>query len=682
LMGLGRCREFILKSTSFLVFLLGLCAAALVACGGSLSVSVGNDGAQSPPPASPAPTPPPAERALTLLAGAVGEKVDSVAIGRNIFIFPEAIAVTASYDAYVADAGRILRVSRSGTVSHFSALEACYFFHGASLDAVGNVYTSCDSAVYRVSPVGVFALVAGSKGESGFADGAANAARFSSLLSDVLADADGNVFVADLGNSRVRKISKDGMVSTLAGSGEFASADGVGTAAAIARPSRLGLDLQGNVLVADSCALRRITPAGVVTTIAGRSEQCVRVDGAGTAARLMDINGIAVDRSDNIFLADDKQIRMLAPSGQVTTMVGALSGLGRIQGMSIDRNSNLLVVDADSPNQQIRLVTPEGVVSVHAGTESLKVLTRPKTIGYIDGSALNARFNAPRGIAADASGNIFVPDMDNGVVRKVSAGGVVTTVASKLALGFSVPVAAAVDGAGNVFVIGNDARLRRIAPDDAVSDVPLPTAPLYPGYDRGRPLAIAADLAGKVFVAFEVSKQVNPSCVSTGMTPCQRSYKVSFHQRATYGSWTMLANSDHFYRNSDGNNAANLIQVGGMAVDRNGTLIFSDPSNHTILSWSANGAAVLVPPSAGLRYPTWLQVDAAGNVYVVDNSGLTIRMVTPDGVVSTIAGTAGKNDLILGTAPASLSEVSGLAWDAKGYLVLSVAHGLVTLGPR
>lgn len=663
-----------MKSKHFAKWALGLCAAALVGCGGgSVSVFWGS-GPRLPPTSTPAP-----KASLGLLAGAVGEKIDTAAIGRNIFIFPESIAIDASGDALVADAGRFLKVSRTGMVSHFSALEGCYFFHGASLDVSGNLYTSCDSALYRMSPDGAFSLVAGQKGSPGYVDGVGKAVAFSFLLNDVLADAAGNVYVADLGNSRVRKVSKEGVVTTLAGSGAFESVDGVGEAAAIARPWRLGMDLQGNLLVSDSCALRRITPAGVVTTIAGNAEQCGRVDGIGTAARLMETNGIAVDAVGNIYLADHQQIRKLAPDGQVTTLAGAAAGSARIQGMALGSNGNLLMVDADSPKRQIREVTPAGFVSVYAGTESLSVLARPKTPGYVDGGASNARFNAPRGIAADANGNIFVADSDNGVVRKVSASGDVATIAGRQALGFGAPLATAVDIGGNVFVTANDAKLRRIAPDGAVTDIALPAAPLYPGYERGRLLAIATDRANKVFVAVEVSRKVNASCVSTGMTPCQRSYKVVFIARSTDGSWAVLADSDQFYRNADGSNSAHLILVGGMAIDRSGTLIFSDVSNHAILSWSPGAARVLVPAQAGLHYPTALQLDDSGHLYLVDNSGLTVRQVTPAGMVSTIAGTAGRDELVLGNSPWSLSAVSGLALAGKGRLVLSVAHGLIVL---
>lgn len=620
---------------------------------------------------------------MRLLAGAVGEKIDSAAIGRNIFIFPEGIAVNASGDAFVADADRILTVSSSGLVSHFSKLEGCYDFHGATFDGAGNFYTSCAGAVYKMDAQGAFTLLAGVQGKpadaDAYADGKGAAARFSWLINDLLADAAGNVYVSDLGNSRVRKIAVDGTVSTLAGNGAFASTDGVGTSASIARPWRLALDLQGNLLVSDSCALRRITPAAVVTTIVGNSEQCDRVDGAGTAARLLETNGIAVDTSGNVFLADYQQIRKLAPDGKVTTLVGAEAQLARVQGMAIDRSGNLLVVDAGSPNRQLRKVSPQGVVSVHAGTESLLVLTAPKSPGYVDGSATTARFRGPRGIAADRNGNIYVPDADNGVVRALSPNGDVTTVADRQAMALSTPQAAVADQAGNVVVSGNDGKLRRIASGGGSTLVPLPTTPLYPGYGLDRPLAMAVDASGNLFVAFQLSKQIDPGCVSTGMTPCHRAYKVAINRRNADGSWTALADSDQFYRNADGSNSANLVQVNGMVVDGTGKLFLSDGANHTILSWSSSGAGVLVPAQAGLRYPTLMQIDGAGNIYLIDNSGLTVRKVTPAGAVSTIAGTAGKNDLVLGSSPWSLSEVSGLALDGKGNLVLSVAHGLVVL---
>jgi glucose/arabinose dehydrogenase len=198
----------------------------------------------------------------------------------------------------------------------------------------------------------------------GSADGTGTAAQFSTPYG-VAVDASGNVYVADAGNHRIRKVSPSGVVSTLAGS-TSGFADGTGTAAQFNQPFGVALDGSGNVYVADerNNKIRKITPAGVVSTLAGSTFGFA--DGTGTAAQFRSPRGVAVDASGNVYVAD-----------------GA--------------------------NNKIRKITPSGVVSTLAGSES----------GFADGTGTAAQFSGPYCVAVDASGNLYVGDTGNSRIRKI-----------------------------------------------------------------------------------------------------------------------------------------------------------------------------------------------------------------------------------------------------------------------
>lgn len=252
----------------------------------------------------------------------------------------------------------------------------------------------------------------------------------------VAIDAAKNIYVSDTVNHTIRKVAPDGTVSTLAGSaGLFGSADGTGSAARFNFPVGIGLDAAGNVYVADSknFTIRKITPAGVVTTFAGAAFQPGSADGTGTAARFLLPYGLAVDAAGDVYVADggNSLIRKITPAGVVTTLAGSAGQTGLVNGtgasarfnlpfgLAVTSSGNLIV--ADSGNNAIRQVTPAGTVSTLSGTAGLS--------GAVDGTAAVARFNDPRGVAVNAAGTIFVADYGNSTLREITPGGVVSTLA-------------------------------------------------------------------------------------------------------------------------------------------------------------------------------------------------------------------------------------------------------------
>jgi uncharacterized repeat protein (TIGR03803 family) len=331
----------------------------------------------------------------------------------------------------------------------------------------------------------VVTTLAGSAGQIGSSDGTGSAAWFDDPW-DVAVDSAGDVYVADTENQEIRKITPSGIVTTLAGSaGQSGSSDGTGSAARFAVPQGLAVDSAGNVYVADTdnCEIRKITPSGVVTTLAGSARQTGSSDGTGSAARFDYPEGVAVDSAGNVYVADtdNQEIRKITPSGVVTTLAGgqwgSSNGTGSAArfdgpaGVAVDSAGNVYV--ADWGNDEIRKVTPFGIVTTLAGSAGQS--------GSSDGTGSAARLDYPSGVAMDIAGNIFIADEWNHEVREITPSGVVTTLAGSAgqigsnngigsAARFDYPWGVAVDSAGNVYVAdtGND-EIRKISSAGLVS---------------------------------------------------------------------------------------------------------------------------------------------------------------------------------------------------------------------
>jgi hypothetical protein len=295
---------------------------------------------------------------------------------------------------------------------------------GLALDAAGNLYVAdnFNHAIRKVTPEGVVTTLAGT-GAAGNTDGNGSVAKFRNP-SYLAVDDQGNVYVSDSGNHRIRKITPAGVVSTLAGS-TVGRVNGTGTATKFSDPRGLVFDAAGNLYVADSDnrSIRMITSAGVVTTIAGNGVAGY-VDATGTNARFDDPTGLAIDGAGNLYIADNhnRRIRKMTPAGVVTTIagsgtIGTANGTGTaasfnaLEGLALDAAGNLYV--ADPGTHRIRKITPQGVVSDFAGNGA---------IGTADGLGTSAQFRFPRGLAINASGNLFISDGGNHKIRKATTG--------------------------------------------------------------------------------------------------------------------------------------------------------------------------------------------------------------------------------------------------------------------
>ena len=246
----------------------------------------------------------------------------------------------------------------------------------------------------------------------------------------------GLVYVADSGNQLIRKITSAGVVSTLAGQVvSSGSVNGTGSAARFNYPSGAAVDGNGNVYIADYSneLVRKISPAGVVTSLAGTAGVAGTNNGTATAARFNGPAGVAVDGSGNVYVADYQNhgIREITPAGVVTTLAGRLGTAGTNNGTGTAARFNNplgVAVDAsgsvyvgDSGNHAIRKITPGGVVTTLAGLVG--------TSGTNDGVGAAARFYYPEGVAVDGSNYVYVADAGNSCIRKVAPDGTVTTLA-------------------------------------------------------------------------------------------------------------------------------------------------------------------------------------------------------------------------------------------------------------
>ena len=316
--------------------------------------------------------------------------------------------------------------------------------------------------------IGIVTTLAGSI--QGSADGTGSAAQFNSPTA-VAVDTSGTVYVADLNNQLIRKITSAGVVTTLAGS-VAGSADGTGSAAQFNNPRGVAVDAAGTVYVGDTAnySIRKITPAGVVTTMAGGT--LGTADGTGSAAQFNIPSGVVVDSSGTVFVADagNHRIRKITPAGVVTTLAGSVAGSADGTGSAaqfyypryVAVDSAGMVYVADTSNQRIRKITPAGVVTTFAGSSQ----------GYADGTGTAAQFNAPGGVAIDTSGTVYAADLNNQRIRKITPAGVVTTLAGSTqgyadgtgtAAKFWTPYGVAVDPLGTVYVVDNgNNRIRKI----------------------------------------------------------------------------------------------------------------------------------------------------------------------------------------------------------------------------
>jgi sugar lactone lactonase YvrE len=503
----------------------------------------------------------------------------------------------------------------------------------------------------------------------------------------VAVDDSGNVYVADFGNNLIRKISSSGLVTTLAGSGNAGSSNGIGAAASFNSPIGLAVDRIGNVYVADygNQMIRMISPSGMVTTLAGTGTKG-SANGAGNTSTFNEPTGIAVDNSltinsGTIYIADqgNNMIRMIDTYGSVSTLAGTgargsangaanASTFNKPTGVAADNLGNVYV--ADGSNNMIRKINPSGVVSTLAGTGA---------VGSANGAGATASFTSPFGVTADASGNVYVADQGNNLIRVINSSGVVSTLAGSGALGaqngmgssasFDLPSAVAVDKSGNVYVADFDNNLIRVVNPSGIVGTLAGSGQAgsaNPGTTASfsGPTGTAVDAQGNVYVVDQsnnVIRKIDPNGVVSTL--------------AGNGNSSSIDGPD---------SVASFFLPFGIAIDQNGNLYVSELANKirmispsgmvsTLAGSGALGSANGAGSAASFSQPAGVAVDNMGNVYVADLGNNLIRKISASGVVSTLAGSgfAGFNNGSY--PPPSFNSPIGVAVDDSGNVYVADA---------
>ena len=661
---------------------------------------------------------------FTTLAGAA---IGADGTGKQaLFDKPNSTATDSAGNVYVADFNHhaVRKITPAGvvtTIAGFAAdgetgdrdgtgIDARLFFPtGIAVDRVGNIYVTEQQGytIRKITPAGVVSTLAGTFGVPGSADGIGNGASFY-YPCGIAVDSAGNVYVSEILNQTIRKITPAGVVSTITGAaGVRGSTDGPGAVARFSNPADLAIDNTGNLYVADNLnsTIRKIVLGSsmrdiTVSTFAGTAGVVGNTDGIGAAASFNGPYGLSVDGAGNIYVADtyNHTIRKINPARVVTTFAGTAGIQGAADGAGSAARFNTptditvnsagtLLYAADYGNNEIRKITSGRVVSTFAGSFN----NPPGGVGYVEGTGRAARFDQPSGIAV-AGTTVYVSDANN-TIRKITSAGVVTTLAGTPGVvggadgtgadaKFNFPSGIAADSKGNVYVADfYNCTVRKIVA--ATGEVTtLAGAAGAQGYVDGTgpaarftfPHSVAVDSAGStVYVSDSFNQVVRKINVSTGAVTTLAGYPFDGPVPDVDGT---------------GSNAR-LNYPAGIAVDKNGNVYVTEESASTVRKITPGGvvttlAGTFTPngsyegtadgtgPAARFYAPWGIAVDAQGIVYVAEYGNCTIRKITPTGVVTTLGGAPVRNGMNDATGSGARFYLpAGIASDATGKIYIA-----------
>jgi len=561
---------------------------------------------------------------------------------------------------------------------------------GLALDASGNLYIA-DNLDHRIRKVdvttGTISTVAGS-GHSGFAGDGEPA-------TDALLDrpygvafANGNLYLADYGNGRVRRITAEGGIDTVAGGSSNGNSSGA-VAARLLGPRNVAADAAGNLYISDFLDHRvyRVSPDGSIALFAGTGNAGYNGDGPATASDLDAPAGLAVDRQGTVYIADsgNNRIRRVA-DGKLETVLG--TGTGAVQlfgptGVAVDARGNLYVADSgnrrllrwDASGSVVVLATAESIrdvavdsagrVFVAEGRRVFRILS-DGTLMTVAGCgefgsekegapAVQTHLRAPVGVAVDRDGIVYIADEAGYRVRKVDLKGTLTTTAGTGEQGFSGdggpapaaglvdPVAVTSDSSRNVWIadyLGH--RVRRVSPSGVITSAAGTGRAGFSG-DTGpaasarlnRPRGVATDVYGNVYIADSLNHRVR---------------KVDRR-----GSITTVAGTGIRGHSGDRGLAtlAQLDTPAAVTVDDEGNLYIAEQGSHVIRMVRPDGFILAVAgtgvggysgdggpaTTARLDSPSGVAADSRGNLFIADTNNHRVRRVTPDGTIDSVAGT-------------------------------------------
>ena len=590
-------------------------------------------------------------------------------------------------------------LGQTATINTYAGNDA--FFAGAGLaatsaqlvspnsfafDSQGNVYFSDPgySMVFKVDTNGVVSIVAGNGMSSSAGDGGLAIGASLSYPAGLAFDSSGNLYIADTYNSNIRKVDTNGIITTVVGghgSGGFAGDGGPATQALIQNPAEIAIDHSGNLYIVDrgNNRIRMVNPAGIISTVVGSSTTGFSGDGGPAAKASISLAmGVAVDSFGNVYIADtsNSAIRMIS-NGIITTVAG-IGGQGGYSGdggqatsaklrapqsVTVDASGNLYI--ADMLNERIRRVDTSGIITTVAGTG---------TAGFSGdgGTATAAMLSTPVGVGVDASGAVYVADLDNHRVRRFVPGGNIATFAGTAFLigdggpstqaRLTGPNGVAVDSTGNLFIADRaDNRVRKVTPSGTITTI-AGTGRTGGGGDNGpgtsaalsTPYSVAVDSAGNVYIADAGNNVIRRVDAKTGLiTAFAGKYTCCYAGTGTGGDGGLAT-------------AATLYYPMAVAVDGAGNVYFTDEvqSNTTpaaqavrrvttdgkINTWAGGSTVVGYAGDGGsplnAQFGSSINIAAGpdGSLYIADDSNNWVRKVDPAGTtITTVAGTGSAN---------------------------------------
>ncbi|HEY8026348.1 MAG TPA: DUF4214 domain-containing protein [Burkholderiaceae bacterium] len=674
------------------------------------------------------------DAALSIMAGALG---NTTAQGKlDAQLISNRLSIASYFTSQVSAFGLVGKYSGASAASNARTLLSAVT---ATTNISSYQANASAAAAAMTGPGPVTELLAGAMGGPGDMDGTTANARFNQPQG-VACDSQGNIYVADSLNNTIRKIAANGTVSTFVGSPGVAGAtDGNAATALFSFPTSLAVDPAGNLFVSDTGndTIRKVTPSGIVSTVAGQAGLRGYADGAGAAATFNYLGGITIDGAGNLLVIDTFAVRKITPSGSVTTFAGATNVNGDVDGtgtaarfhylgaIAIDKSGNFYVTDTVS--NDVRKITPAAVVTTLAGLAG--------TGGSADGTGSAARFAYPYGVAADAAGNVYVSERSNDLIRKITPAGVVTRFSGVIPLvqdsadgglnaaSFNQPAGICFDPAGNLLVADTgNSLIRKISPASDVTTVAgvRPNAAHVDGAGASArfngPGNMTTDNVGNIYVTefdYTIAKVTPAGIVTTfagdvgvngaldGTGTAARFNGVAGVVGDAFGNIFLTDSGNDVVRKIDSNGvvstlagtfgatgstngvgqAARFSSLGGITIDSNGNLYVADTYNAQIRKITPDGSVSTyagsfeqLNPTNGFRtsatffQPRAIVADLAGNIYVSDGNN-TVRKIDASGNVTTVAGAAGVEGYADGPGSSALFNSPGdLCADAKGNI--------------
>jgi len=587
--------------------------------------------------------------------------------------------------------------------NHKPALLASFAYPSAvAFDAAGNLYVgdSYNCEIRKVTAQGVVEVFAGS-GICGFSGdgGRATSAMLSGYIGAIVFDGNGNLIFADSGNARIRRVTPQRVISTIAGNGTFGYAGdgGPATLAQLAFPRSIALDNAGDLFIADSdnFVVREVATSGIINTIAGNHTMGSSGDGGpALAAQLGYVQGLAADAHGNLYIGDGFQhVRQVNSAGIISTIAGngqsGNSGDGGPGTAAALGGITALLLNGPGT---LEITTYSSAWSLDLGTDAIHLLAGSAGVlgfGGDNGPALSADFFYIGGVAVDSNGNLFLADSGDNRVREIAAGSqVVTTVAGGYVGDGHKATEASLDlspqgghltfdQSGNLYVADTaNNRIRRVSPKGVITTV-AGTGTMGSSGDGGaataaqlsHPSAVVIDSHGNLFISDAGNGRIR-KVDTTGII-------TSIQLNGIYGSY--------------------IFQWGvGMVIDSGDNIYFSDGSTLVWKMDSAGNANIVagMPWSFGFSgdggpatqaqvyFPTALTLDPFGNLYICEWLGHRVRKVDGFGIITTVAGTGVQGFAGDGgpATAASLNFPADLITDASGNLYIAdAANGRIRL---